>query len=82
MKRFIVTKKQLNEYVEIKKAEKVFFDIVESLYKNTKFLHENVSVKKANQSIIDDFKRRNLITPAVQEMLVKYKIIDEKHKIM
>lgn len=82
MKRFIIKKKQLNEFVEIKKAEKVFFDIVESLHKNSKYLNENVSVKKANQSVIDDFKRKNLITPRVQEMLVKYKIMDEKHEII
>ena len=40
MKKFLVTKKQLNEYVERKKTEKVFYDIVESLYYNTKFLNE------------------------------------------
>lgn len=82
MKRFIVTRKQLNEFVEIKKAEKVFFDILECLHKNSKFLNENISIKKANQSVIDDFNRKNLITPRVQEMLIKYKIIDEKHEII
>lgn len=82
MKRFIVTQAQLNEYVERKKAEKVFYDIVESLYKNTKFLNENVSSEKVNQSVIKDFKRKGLITPRVNEMLIKYKIIDQNTEII
>jgi len=82
MKTFLVTKAQLNEYVERKKAEKVFYDIVESLHKNVKFLNENVSHKKVNQSVIEDFKRKNLITPRVYEMLVKHKIIDQKSEII
>lgn len=82
MKRFIVTKEQLNEYVERKKSEKVFYDIMECLHKNVKYLNENVSQKKANQTIIDDFERKKLITPRVYEMLIKHKIIDEKHEII
>jgi hypothetical protein len=82
MKRIIVTRKQLDEFVEKKKAEKIFYSVIESLHKNAKFLNENVSEKKANQSIIDDFRRRNLITPRVQEMLVKHKIINEKWEII
>lgn len=82
MKRFLVTKAQLNEYVERKKAEKIFYDIVESLHKNTKFLNENISREKANQSVIKDYKRKNLITPRVYEMLVKHKIIDPKSEII
>lgn len=82
MKRLIVKQSQLNEYVERKKAEKVFYDIVESLYKNVKFLNESVSHKKANQSVIKDYERKNLITPRIYEMLVKYKIIDDKNEII
>ena len=82
MKRFLVKKAQLIEYVKRKKAEKVFYDIVESLHKNMKFLNENVSHKKANQSVIEDYRRKNLITPRVNEMLIKYKIIEQKDEII
>jgi len=82
MKRFIVTTAQLNEYVERKKAEKIFYDIVESLHNNAKFLTENISHEKANQSVIKDFRRKGLITPRVNEMLVKHKIIDQKTEII
>jgi hypothetical protein len=82
MKRFIVTTKQLTEYVERKKADKVFYNIMESLHKNVKFLNEGVSHKKANQSVIDDYRRKNLITPRVNEMLIKSKIMDENGEII
>jgi len=82
MKKFIVTRAQLNEYVERKKCEKIFYDILESLHKNVKFLNENVSHKKANQSVIEDYERKNLITPRVYEMLVKHKIINQKSEII
>ena len=82
MKKFIVTTKQLTEYVEGKKADKVFYSIMESLHKNVKFLNENVSQKKANQSVIDDYMRKDLITQRVAEMLVKNKITDESGQIL
>lgn len=82
MKRFLVTKAQLNEYVERKKAEKIFYDIVESLHKNVKFLNENFSREKVNQLVIKDYKRKNLITPRVHKMLVKHKIVDQKNEII
>jgi len=82
MKKFIVTESQLREYVERKKAEKVFYDIVEQIHKNQKFLKENVSHKGANQSIIDKFKKKELITPKVHEMLIKFKIADENYEII
>jgi hypothetical protein len=82
MKTFLVTEAQLVEYVESKKAEKVFYDIIEGLHKNVKFLNENVSHKKANQSIIDDYMRKNLLTPRVSEMLIKNKIMNEKYEII
>lgn len=82
MRTYIVTKKQLNEYIEKKKTQKVFYEIMESLHTNVKMLNENVSHKKANQSVIDNYKRKNLMTPLVYEMLVKNKIIDKKHQII
>ena len=82
MKKFIVTKAQLVEYVENKKTEKLFYDIVEELYNVSKSLNENVSHQKVQQSIIDNYKRKNIITPKVYEMLLKYKLINEKHEII
>lgn len=82
MKRFIVKKQQLVEYVEKKKSDKIFYDILEHLNRNVSLLTENVSHKKANQSVIDDYVRRNVITEKVAEMLVKYKITDEMGQII
>ena len=82
MKRFIVTKEQLIEYVERNKAEKIFYSIVESMHMNVKLLNENVSHKKANQSVINAYQQKNLITPRVYEMLIKNKIINENHEII
>ena len=45
-------------------------------------LNENVSHKKVNQSVIEDYERKNLITPRVNEMLIKHKIIDQKSEII
>ena len=82
MKRFILTEAQLREYVENKKAEKVFYEIVESIHKNQKFLKEDVSYKKANQSVIDRFMGKKKINQRVAEMLQKYKITDETGQII
>ena len=82
MKRFIVTKKQLTEYVERKRGEKTFWGIVESLYLNKKSLNENVSHQKANQSIVDNYRRKNLINSRVDEMLQRHHIINDKHEII
>jgi len=82
MKRLIVTKEQLNEYIDRKKSEKTFWEIVEKLHENTKFLNEGVSHERVNQSVIADYERKNLITPRVHEMLVKHKIIDQKREII
>jgi hypothetical protein len=82
MKKFIVTKAQLNEYIEKKKTEKVFFDIVTDLHQNQKYLNENISKHHVNQSVIDNYHRKNLITPRVNEMLIKYGIINEKRQII
>ena len=82
MKRFILTEAQLREYVENKKAEKVFYEIVEGIHKNQKFLKEDVSYKKANQSVIDRFMSKKKINQRVAEMLQKHKITDETGQII
>ena len=82
MRRFIVTKEQLDEYVEKKRTEKVFYDIVADLHGTNKFLNESISKDRVNQSVIDNYERKNLITPKVNEMLVKYGIINEKREII
>ena len=82
MKRFILTEAQLLEYVEIKKSEKIFYDILEDLHKNVKFLNENISREKANRTVIENYRRKNLLTPRVTEMLIKNKIINEKSEII
>lgn len=82
MKRIIITKKQLNEYIEIKKSEKIFYEIANLMYNNIHFLNENISFKNANQTIINDYKRKNLITPKVYEMLIKHNIINENYEII
>ncbi len=82
MKRFILTEQQLREYMESKKAEKVFYDILEQIHRNRKFLTENVSHKKANQSVIDKFMSKKLINQKVAEMLIKHKITDETGQII
>ena len=82
MKRFIVTRAQLNEYIENKKAEKVFYEIVADLHATRKNLNENISRGRVNQSVIDNYTRKNRITPKVNEMLVKHGIVNEKREII
>jgi hypothetical protein len=82
MKRFILTEQQLREYIEIKKSEKIFYDIVEDLHKNVKYLNENISRQKANQSVINGYAQKHLINPRVTEMLVKHKIMNETGEII
>lgn len=82
MKIFKVKKEHLVEYVENKKAEKIYYDIMEDIHKNMKFLNENVSLKNANQTVINDYLRKDLINSRVFEMLVKHKIINEKYEII
>ncbi len=82
MRTFIVRKEHLIEYVERKKAEKIFESIILDIYKTNKQLNENVSRTKANQDIINLYKKKKLVTPKVEEMLIKHKIINEKHEII
>lgn len=82
MRKIIVTNKQLTNFVESKKTEKVFYDIVADLHLNRKNLNESVSIISANQSVIDNYLRKNLITSEINEMLIKYDIINEKKEII
>jgi hypothetical protein len=82
MSRYILTEAQLLEYFEMKKSEKIFYDIVEDLHKNVKFLNENISSKKVNIGIIENYRRKNLLTPRVIEMLIKNKIFNENHELI
>ena len=82
MKRIILKESQLIEYIENKKAEKVFYDILEQIHKNEKFLNENVSHIKANQSVINTFNNKKLITQKVHELLIKHKIVNENYEII
>jgi len=81
-KRYLITQKQLNEYVEKKHAEKIFFNIVEDIYKNNKFLNENILKQKANQTVINNYKRRGLLSSLVEDMLKKANILNENHEII
>lgn len=80
--RIILKKEQLIEYVERKKANSVYYDIMIDLHHNMKNLNETISLKNANQSIIDNYKRKGLITPKVEEQLIKNKIIDNNYEIL
>jgi hypothetical protein len=81
-KRFILKEKQLIEYVENKKDEGVFFNLLENFHNNRKLLNENISYKKVDQTIIDNYRRKNLISPSVYKMLVKNKIMNENYEII
>ena len=81
-KRIIVTKSQLHEYVERKKAEKTFCSIIESLHKNSQFLSEQVSLKKSNQSVIENYRRKKLLTPRVENLLREYGVLNENGQII
>ena len=82
MKKFIVTEKQLNEYIKRKQEEKIFYSIVEDIYNNNKLLNENVSKKEANQTIIKNYLRKNLINNNIFKSLRKFHIINENNEII
>ena len=82
MKRYVITQKQLQEYVEKKQAEKMFFNILEDLHKNSKYLNENTLRERANQTVINNYRRRGLVSSLVEEMLKKANILDENHEII
>ena len=82
MKKFIVKKEQLVEFIDRKKSDNTFYEILEHLHRNSKMLNENVSQTKVNQSVIDNYQRKDLITPRVFNMLVKYNIMNENYEII
>ena len=82
MKKFIVTEEQLRGYIERKKDEKVFGSIMEDLHKNSKFLNEQVSIDKAHQTVIENYRIKNLLSPGVLKMLVEHGLVDEKGQII
>ena len=77
-KRLIVRESQLREYVERKKAEKTFCSIVESLHKNSQNLCEGVSLEKAHQMVLENYRRKKIITPHVENLLKEYGVITDK----
>jgi hypothetical protein len=81
-KKIIVTKSQLLEHIERKKADKVFYDIILDIRENVKNINESVFLENANQAIIDNYKRKNLISPRVLEQLVKNCVISENYGIL
>lgn len=82
MKKFIVTKTQLSEYIENKKAEKIFHSILKDMNKNSKFLNENISINKANQTVIENYKLKKLLSPKVTNMLIEYGLTDDNGQII
>ena len=81
-KRIIVTKSQLHEYVENKKADKIFCSILDALHKNSEFLSEGVSLTKANNSVIENYRRKKLITPHVEKLLEEYGLLSDNGQII
>lgn len=82
MKTFILKEKQLENYINNKKNEKIVNEILETIENNKKFLNENISLKKTNQIYIDNLKRKNVITPRIQEILISHNIINENNEII
>lgn len=82
MKRYIVTEQQLKEYVEKKKAEKVFNAILEDMHTNSKKLKEDISIVSANQTVIENYKRKKLLTPKVLKMLEEHNLFKEKGEVL
>ena len=81
-KRIIVTEKQLREYIERKKAEKVFSSILNEMHKNSKFLNDSIPLNEANQTIIERYNKNKKINSRVKKLLEDYKIIDGKGRII
>ena len=82
MKKLIVTEEQLNEYVEHKKAKKTFNSILGDMNKNSRFLSEQISVEKANQTVIENYGRKKLLSPRVMKMLVEHGLTNEDGQIL
>ena len=82
MKKLIVTEEQLNEYGEYKKAKKVFNSILGDMNKNSRFLSEQISTDKANQTVIENYRRKNLLSPRVVKMLVEHGLTNKDAQIL
>ena len=82
IKRIIVTKNQLNEYFQRKKSQKIFEHILEDMYENSKKLNENISLDKANQSIIEYYKNKKLLTPKVIKLLKEHHLMSNNNQIL
>jgi len=80
--RLIVRKEQLLEYIERKKANKVFDSILEEMYANSKLLKENISLDKANKRIIEKYKNNKQLTPKVIKLLEDHNLIKEDKEII
>jgi hypothetical protein len=81
-KRIILTEAQLQDYVERKKAEKIVGAILEDMNKNSKYLNEQISLTNANKTVLENYRRKKLLTPRVEKMLKEYSIVDEKGEII
>lgn len=82
MKKIILTEQQLKDYIERKKAQKTFNSILTDMYNNSKNLNENISINKANQTIIENYRLKNLLTPDVLKMLNEYGLTNNKGQII
>ncbi len=81
-KNFIVTKSQLNEYVENKKSKKIFDSIISDFDRNRKSLKENMSLMKANNLTLEKYKRENKLNSRVLDLLKEYSIVNDKGEIL
>ena len=82
MKKFILKKEQLLEFINGKRDEKMCYEIISKLHKNSKLLNENMSNKSANQLVIDTYLRKNLITRGTLNMLIELNVINENNEII
>lgn len=81
-RRIIVTENQLKNYVNYKKDNKVFYEIVEAIYRNNKNINENMSKRKINQTIIDYYDKIGLLTESVVKMLGEHGLTDKNNNII
>lgn len=82
MGRIIITKKQLNEYLNKKKNEKYFYQILESIYFGNTNLKSDSQKLNYKQSIIDNLVNKGIMTKSLHESLVKHNIINDDLKII
>lgn len=68
-KRIILKKSQLEEYINKKKSQKIYEEIMVKLYHNVKFLNESINLNKANKSIIDFYEKNGKLNDSVKKLL-------------